>query len=520
MRLLNSTNIELEEFPDDRIPKYTILSHRWQDGEVSLQDMQSATAIKKTGYIKLKLCCNQAAKDDLQYVWVDTCCIDKTSSAELSESINSMYRWYQNAVVCYAYLIDVESTGVPNDSSFSKSVWFTRGWTLQELIAPLNMEFYDSAWCKLGTKECLMDTIAVTTGIDVEALKGVDPEHFSVAKRMSWASKRTTTRAEDITYSLLGIFGVNMPMLYGEGDRAFIRLQEEIMKHSDDHSIFAWSSADDKYRGLLAKSPLDFRNCYNIVSSNSRLNRLPYSVTNMGLSIELPMIAWAMDIYFAALDCEVEKVSDSRVGMFLKLLPEKHQYARVPQDGTDSRVFGSELIPQSQHRQIYVRQKVWDSIPPLDRLYGFWIRKLPLKFIANGLENQVSEVTSWNEWNNEDRILKLPTGSCGTAGVLWYRKNFVHLNSYFVLKLGFDIEFNPVALFKGLRGGYKSQHFPTEPYDIKMDRGWIDQGNDNGIFRGDRLTGLNAKQYCIRILITKEVVEDQRMWVVDIENVE
>lgn len=281
MRLLNSTNIELEEFPDDNIPKYAILSHRWQDDEVSLQDMLSATAVKKAGYIKLKLCCNQAVEDDLQYVWVDTCCIDKTSSAELSESINSMYRWYQNAAVCYAYLFDVGGTRLSNDSSFSKSVWFTRGWTLQELIAPLNVEFYNSAWDKLGTKESLIDTIAATTGIDVEALKGVDPEHFSVAKRMSWASKRTTTRAEDIAYSLLGLFGVNMPMLYGEGERAFIRLQEEIMKHSDDHSIFAWSSDDNKYRGLLAKSPVDFRNCYNIISSSSRLNRLLFSVTNM-----------------------------------------------------------------------------------------------------------------------------------------------------------------------------------------------------------------------------------------------
>lgn len=232
-------------------------------------------------------------------------------------------------------------------------------------------------------------------------------------------------------------------------------------------------------------------------------------------------MAWTMDIYFVALDCEVEKVSNSRVGIFLKLLPENHQCARVLQDGTDSQTFGSELIQQSKYRQIYVRQKVWGSSPPFDRVYGFWLRKLPLKFIANGLESHLSEVTSWNEWNSEDRILKLPTGSCGTAGVLWYRRSFMRRNFYSVLKLGFDIMFNPVVQFEGhVWGPVKSQRFPSEGFDIKMDRGWIDQGHGNGVFRGDRLTGLTAKQHHTRILITEEVVENQRIWVVDIENVE
>ncbi|PVH68132.1 HET-domain-containing protein [Cadophora sp. DSE1049] len=484
MRLLNSTNVELEEFPEDRIPKYAILSHRWQDDEVSLQDIQSTSAKKKAGYAKLKLCCGEAAKGGLQYIWVDTCCIDKTSSAELSESINSMYRWYQNAAVCYAYLFDVPSKTVSNDSSFGMSAWFTRGWTLQELIAPSNVEFYNTNWHKLGTKESLKDTISAITGIDVEVLEGVDLEYVSIAKRMSWASKRITTRVEDIAYSLLGLFGVSMPMLYGEGGAAFIRLQQEILKDSDDTSIFAWSSTNNGYRGLLAKSPSDFRDCYNIATSSSRLNRIPYSTTNMGLSIELFMIPWAMDTYLAALDCEMEDIPNSRVGIFLRLLPENDQCARVLLDGTDRLTFGSELIPHSQYRKIYVRQKVWSSRPPMDMLYGFWLRKLPLT------------VSLRDQWDGEERILKIPTGSRGTAGTLRFELG----SRSYTLAFGFDAMFNPWYSFDG-------------SYSFGDGRGG---GGGGGTFTGDRLAGYNKKHDPTRI--TKEVVGNQRMWVVDIES--
>lgn len=140
--------------------------------------------------------------------------------------------------MCYAYLSGVRITGVLEHSGFKESAWFTRGWTLQELIAPTKVLFYDSIWQELGTKESLKHSISVIIGIGLEMLKGGDPERFSAVKRMSWATNRTTTRIEDTAYSLLGIFGFNMPMLYGEGEGAFIRLQEEIMKHSDDHSLF------------------------------------------------------------------------------------------------------------------------------------------------------------------------------------------------------------------------------------------------------------------------------------------
>jgi hypothetical protein len=519
MRLLNSTTLELEEFFDNRTPKYAILSHRWLDDEVSLKDMQNGTATRKAGYAKLKLCCDQAAKDGLQYAWVDTCCIDKTSSAELTEAINSMYRWYKNAEVCYAYLSDVQSSEVSGNSGFEESAWFTRGWTLQELIAPANVEFYNCTWHKLGTKDSLKDAISQITSINVAVLEGVDPENFSIAKRMSWASKRTTTRIEDIAYSLLGIFGVNMPMLYGEGERAFIRLQEEIMKHSDDQSLFAWKSNSDSYRGLLANSISDFGDCCNIVSSRSKWNRTPYSVTNMGLSIQMPMIAWAMETYLAALDCELENIPNSRVGIFLKLLPEDGQYARVLLHGMDSRTFESELAPKTQRRSIYVRQNIWGSRPPMDRMYGFMIRNLPTKITTTperGDQNSISKVTSWNQWNDDEKILQIPTGSNGTAGSIWYKSN----SGASVLKLGFDPEFNPVCqyggnLFSPSSRSSKSSFFDPKSFNAQMDPSWMLQRSDY-LYKGDRLRGFNQERYPCRISITEETTGSQRMWVLDI----
>jgi hypothetical protein len=173
----------------------------------------------------------------------DTCCIDKSSSAELSEAINSMYAWYQRGVVCYAYLSDVQlwSTYQPEDADGAwvaenpeavlqvmKSRWWTRGWTLQELIAPPSVVFYaatSQGWSKIGTKGSLIDLVAARTGIRDDILRGLDVKKCSVAQRMSWASQRETTRTEDLAYCLLGIFGVNMPLLYGEGSKAFLRLQ-------------------------------------------------------------------------------------------------------------------------------------------------------------------------------------------------------------------------------------------------------------------------------------------------------
>ncbi|TLD27563.1 HET-domain-containing protein [Venturia nashicola] len=245
MRLLNSHSLELEEYFGESVPAYVILSHRWESEEVSYQDIISGKGKFKTGYAKIIGCCILARDHGYRYVWIDTCCIDKTSSAELTEAINSMFNWYQKAN--------------------RKTQWLERGWTLQELLAPRTVDFYDAHWENIGSKASLAGILSQATGISVSALLGAKLSAFTVADRLSWASRRRTTRAEDKSYCLLGIFGVNMPLLYGEGEeRSFLRLQEEILKITEDYTIFAWSDdhAYDTTRGycpgLLASSVSKF----------------------------------------------------------------------------------------------------------------------------------------------------------------------------------------------------------------------------------------------------------------------
>jgi hypothetical protein len=235
--------------------------------------------------------------------WIDTCCIDKTSSAELSEAINSMFDWYGDAEICYAYLSDVLGSGDLDQRlrDFTKSRWFKRGWTLQELIAPTIVVFFAQDWSVIGSRSSLIGTIAQTTGIDraffsdglLSASRTSNHNRlgqYSVAQKMSWASKRDTTRVEDKAYCLLGIFGVNLPLLYGEGKMAFIRLQEEIMKRSSDHSIFAWNNQCENINGFLTDSPDGFASCRDIVEVVHAPDLPPYGVTNKGIQITLPVL--------------------------------------------------------------------------------------------------------------------------------------------------------------------------------------------------------------------------------------
>ncbi|EEU42739.1 uncharacterized protein NECHADRAFT_28110, partial [Fusarium vanettenii 77-13-4] len=239
MRLINIETLKLETFLGE-VPPYAILSHTWGEGEVTLQDLDSDDLEEKPGWKKIVGFCQTVTEhlsDPPRYAWVDTCCIDKTSSAELSESINAMFRWYKESDCCFAYLQDVESE---NLERLEQSRWFTRGWTLQELLAPVTVDFFDQDWDFIGTKVGLGERISQRTNIDIETLRTGDLSEASVSQRMSWASNRQTTRLEDIAYCLLGIFDISMTMLYGEGEKAFIRLQEEILKEYDDHTIFAW----------------------------------------------------------------------------------------------------------------------------------------------------------------------------------------------------------------------------------------------------------------------------------------
>ena len=227
-----------EKFLDDAIPPYAILSHTWGSQEVIFEDIVKDSGRSKAGYKKIKFCSEQATRDGLQYFWVDSCCIDKSNSQELQEAITSMYRWYQRATKCYVHLSDVsirkrerdnESSQNTWEQAFRQSRWFTRGWTLQELLAPLSVEFFSIEGSRLGNKQSLEQQIHEITRVPIPALRGSALSHFSTEQKFDWAKKRQTTREEDWAYSLLGIFDISMPVTYGERRaNAVRRLRKEI----------------------------------------------------------------------------------------------------------------------------------------------------------------------------------------------------------------------------------------------------------------------------------------------------
>jgi hypothetical protein len=243
MRLLEihaKSSLRLVDVTGCDIPKYAILSHTWGHDyeEVTFDDLSKGIGTSKPGFRKLAFCAEQADKDGLRFFWVDTCCIDKTNSTELTEAINSMFQWYQNAAKCYAYLSDVTINNLGRldllsnrswNELFRNSRWFTRGWTLQELLAPTSVEFFSSDGRQMGSRNSLRREIQDITGIPTQALRGRPLRQFDIKERLSWVEGRETKREEDMAYSLLGIFGVFIPLIYGEGRKnAFHRLLNAI----------------------------------------------------------------------------------------------------------------------------------------------------------------------------------------------------------------------------------------------------------------------------------------------------
>ncbi|KAI1163479.1 HET-domain-containing protein [Nemania serpens] len=523
MRLINTQNFDLEEFQNEDDLEYAILSHRWEDGEVTLQDVESGRAESRSGYTKIKKCCEQARRDGWLYLWVDTCCIDKKSSAELSEAINSMYRWYQKAQVCYAFLSDVGVMPRPPDSdaSFGNSLWFTRGWTLQELLAPKAVSFYDHSWQLIGTKQNLRGVIHRVTGIAHAVLDGRTTVHdCSIAERMSWAAARQTTRVEDRAYSLLGLFDVNMPMLYGEGEKAFIRLQEEIIRHSDDHSIFAWSMPPlSKCRGLLAPSPDLFANRMHLWPEWLRNNQSSCTITNRGLSISLLLTPWAADIYLALLQCRSRPPPGSgpirHVGIFLRRLRQDDQYARVALGSRSLIFFDKETVKNRPFQSVAIHVKQYDdSHRAGDRIYGYLITIPELESQMEGpYLGDLVEVPYSNKWDPETCIMTMSDGAFGTTGVVDLRTLDTDLGK---VKLGFDFDHNPLLfVIERERLDYESLPIadPTnmEPANQSIifdtsncldDHGLSIASPPNGSFqrgqkglwaiRGDRLDGLRV----------------------------
>lgn len=351
IRLLNAERFldakSHEKHPDkeelrhqQRIP-YVIISHVWRKKEVIYEDMVQFNKLeasksweKPESAAKIVGACKTVLRyynKKVEHLWLDTVCIDKKDPTELSMSINSMYRWYKEAEVCFAYLDDYPTMEVP---IFTQSKWFTRGWTLQELVAPRKVIFFDKDWKEIGDKLSLQTSLTRQTKIGGKYLLHLhDVSHASVSQRMSWFSGRITTVSEDTAYSLLGLFGVNMPLLYGEGkERAFRRLQEEIMKYSDDHSLFAWKTENrPKHRsGLFAGSPDCFQGTGDYEHKPNRYNNKPFQMTNKGISIDLYLQQY-QNLYIASIDC----LHDDKhyLGIYLKCLSsETQQYRRTKTD--------------------------------------------------------------------------------------------------------------------------------------------------------------------------------------------
>lgn len=395
MRLLNTTTYKLEDFYSSP-PPYAILSHRWEEHEVTFADLagpileneretwEPKDTRKAISWKKIKGACKIAREQDcaIKWIWLDMCCINKESSAELQESLNSMFAWYRDAGICLVYLRDVPDCELwdasKDDSAFQESEWFARGWTLQELIAPGNsMLFFSRDWKPIGTRGDLASLISDITNIDVTLLSGnhtnpvpsgdssvatsdtnrrrVDFSRWSIATRMSWAAKRKTTREEDRAYSLAGLFDVSLTVMYGEGgENAFWRLQLEIIQKSPDQSIFAWGSRlrlrpapstspwtpseplcvyrfedyDDK-RNFLASRPSDFIDSADIrMSSVDSLWELlglevpterHFYRTNHGIRIALPLLPTATPgVFIAALACQEYSWGPLCIAMTLK----------------------------------------------------------------------------------------------------------------------------------------------------------------------------------------------------------
>ena len=377
MRLIDCRDgsLRMQEFIGSPPIPFAILSHTWDSEEVNFQafnDIATRTAAK--GWTKIERTCREAQRCGFDYVWIDSCCIDKTNNAELSESINSMFQWYSEADLCLVYLADFDANATDSelDTMLHSARWFSRGWTMQEIIAARAANFYDRAWCQFGTRESLRDILAYITNIDVEVFtppEGPDAmstrdllDTIPVGRRMSWAASRQTTRPEDMAYCLIGLFQVNMPMLYGEGgEQAFVRLQEEIMRDRNDLSLFAWRAKDSStHRGILARSPDEFVGLSDLQLEQDIKFNPDFAMSNKGLRINT-FLKLAGDKFpgevIMPLHCYTEIPTDASVpqtGVFLK-----HEGASVyVRTRPQSFALLTDSTPVSSSNTIFISKRV------------------------------------------------------------------------------------------------------------------------------------------------------------------
>ncbi|KAI1414091.1 HET-domain-containing protein [Hypoxylon sp. FL1857] len=445
MRFINTTTLTFYEVSDLELHKlkkgYSILSHRWTWGEdeIHYSDVLSTgdTVKAKKGFGKFIGACALAKSLGYDLIWIDTCCIDKTNAVELSEAINSMYRWYSISRLCIAYLEDVTPTAM-----IKQSVWFDRGWTLQELIAPKSVQFYDRNWKSLGSKVSLSSTIIDKTGIPADVLKNVKPPRAcSVAQRMSWAAKRTTQRLEDRAYSLMGLFDVNMPMIYGEREQAFVRLQEHIIAKSADESIFVWNLdlLEDSTRdarqvqcGLLASSPACFARCGDVINTGRSRG---FQINQFGLIISSPATMLTLGTYQAPLRAK-RAGKAGNCALILAKLPEEKSFVRTSSASGESFTITEKLGDKMMEISVPLQP---GEGPP--RLYhGYWLRTL--KFYDR-------HIYTYDQFRRrdggQDRLL-LPECETGTAGIIRLNlRDNGQASGFGWIKLGFDSSSHPVC---------------------------------------------------------------------------
>ncbi|KAL3605190.1 hypothetical protein FPOAC2_00132 [Fusarium poae] len=418
-------------------PPYAILSHTWGNARDEITFQQALQADHSEfehllGYQKIVGACDFALRLGFEHVWADTCCIDKTDYNVLSTALGYMFQWYRDAEICCVYLHDVVAQADPTlpGSEFRNSRWFRRGWTLQELIAPRQVVFFNRNWDEIGTKSSLLETITQITNIPSQVLLMNHPGEMSIAQCMSWASGRETSRVEDRAYSLMGLLGVTIPMLYGEGEKAFERLQLEIIKNSDDHSIFAWTTNENRRAGcLLARSPDDFANSHDIrqvIDNNANPNAAPvvgpahYGMTNKGLRITLPLepLDPITNTRWATLNCR-----RGGNGPLLRI--------RLQGDGRSTiyqRIDFNDLQPvgnaNATMTQIYVKGTAKRSFEIRD-----WIRTEPeYLFVVRHRENRngcpriTCPTMNWVDiGQDEGFLLRIPHDDRGHSGILAFR---------------------------------------------------------------------------------------------------
>lgn len=430
MRLLDTETLELRDFMGEA-PAYAILSHCWEEEEVLFADLTVLkTARLKKGFPKVQKACEQAARDRYRYIWIDSCAIDQKSSAELSEAINSMFSWYRKAAVCYVYLSDVDGS-----ADFENSRWFTRAWTLQELLAPCSsrgsdgfsnkLRFMNRNWHLLSTEATSSQVISHITGIPQGYLNGQSLEDASISMRMSWAAGRQATRQEDIAYALLGIFDVNMPLLYGEGKvKAFRRLQENIMNASEDETLFAWIGAaatpQDICPGFLAADPAEFSMTKHLTPFHTKDSVVPHTMTHRGLHIRMQLFGafdntkrmWKemqliehsrklqnyLETSWGVLRCYLASDPTRLVLIPLQWL-DSDMYMRDPQ--LSLATVPSRFVPDTvRFREIYIRNGTTTSIADsVRRRFAFVIRTLPHRA-------SITHVVPAGSWDPQARIVQ------------------------------------------------------------------------------------------------------------------